>query len=116
MNNQPNQLEILDSAMDLTDYCTKTLEMALDGEKDVDLYACTMNHVIEHLAKLKIDLVAAGAQTMDDEDTPAECPVEYEALYAMDKFMRESDADLPSHKRAGYVERLHEICDIRKSA
>jgi flagellar biosynthesis/type III secretory pathway chaperone len=98
MNNQPNQLEILDSAMDLADYCIKTLEMALDGEKDADLYGCTMNHVIEHLAKLKIDLVAAGAtedKLMDEEDT------EYH---------------LPPHKRTGYAERMYEMADDLRKA
>lgn len=89
---------------------------AQKGPKDADMYGCTLHFVGVALKHMMADMDAAGAQAMDDEDTPAECPVEYEALYAMDKFMRESDADLPAHKQAGYVERLYEICDIRKSA
>lgn len=92
------------------------LRNAQRGRMDADLYGCTISHVAGILENVLVDMAAAGAETMDDEDQPTECPVEHEALYAMDKFMRESDADLPAHKQAGYVERLHEICDIRKSA
>lgn len=102
MNNQPNQLEMLDSAMDLTDYCVKTLEMALDGEKSSDLYGCTINHVIEHLAKLKIDLVAAGATTQD-----------YSREY---KDVEETEYPLPTHQRDESAERMAEIADDRRAA
>ena len=102
MNSQPNQLEMLDSAMDLTIYITHTLEQCLDGEKSADLYGCTIANVLEHLAKLKIDLVAAGATTQD-----------YSREY---KDVEETEYPLPTHQRDESAERMAEIADDRRAA
>ena len=64
---------------------------AQKGPKDADLYGCTLHFVGVALKNMMVDMDAAGAQAMDDED-------------------------LPAHKQAGYVERLNLIFDLRKEA